>query len=466
VSRDKVCEAGFVVRRRRLSFAAAHAPQAAALVKQIGELSGQIARIDRGGGRVLKKRVQVTGGGVFGMAAAPATASTVDARYAARRAELAAQLEAARTQLAQWKVDSGAVSVAEGWIADPTSDNVGAWQAVDETPRAVEETIYPLTPLVPDPRQATHDAAGKTLWFGVVPGGSREVDAAGNPRYDDETKYEIRCFVRRHCCHLPKTGQRNDCPGELVWSAPTEAWQLAAFFDPTGTGNHPINIKMPDIPALAATVGSRLPVAMQFPKGSALNVSADKDLKPQNKGTNAGFQICFFSIPLITIVATFVLNLFLPIVVFLFGLWFLLGLKFCIPPSFSLAGGLGLDLSLKGSLGVQIDAALGGSISLDADVLAGLIGTDLNASLTGSFDAIEVPGGSGHWVPIADTVGDRMTKGGGAAGLPAYSNQALGQLDRVVGRSHENEPHPNTPPAPAWVPGPLEPRVERWEVGA
>lgn len=52
-----------------------------------------------------------------------------------------------------------------------------------------------------------------------------------------------------------------------------------------------------------------------------------------------GPAICFFSIPLITIIASFVLNLFLPIVVLLFNLWFLLALRFCIPPSFSIAGG-------------------------------------------------------------------------------------------------------------------------------
>ncbi len=44
-------------------------------------------------------------------------------------------------------------------------------------------------------------------------------------------------------------------------------------------------------------------------------------------------QICSFSIPLITIVATFVFKLFLPIVMLVFELWFLLRLKFCIPPS-------------------------------------------------------------------------------------------------------------------------------------
>ena len=50
-------------------------------------------------------------------------------------------------------------------------------------------------------------------------------------------------------------------------------------------------------------------------------------------GTDGRSQICSFSIPLITIVATFVFKLFLPVVMFLFGLLFLLKLKFCIPLS-------------------------------------------------------------------------------------------------------------------------------------
>jgi hypothetical protein len=49
-----------------------------------------------------------------------------------------------------------------------------------------------------------------------------------------------------------------------------------------------------------------------------------------------GPAICGFAIPLITIVATFVLRLFLPIVVFLFGLWWMLRLRFCIPPVLTL----------------------------------------------------------------------------------------------------------------------------------
>ena len=51
-------------------------------------------------------------------------------------------------------------------------------------------------------------------------------------------------------------------------------------------------------------------------------------------------MICFFSIPLVTIVAMFVFKIFMPIVVFLFSLYYLLLLKFCIKPTLSFDGAL------------------------------------------------------------------------------------------------------------------------------
>jgi hypothetical protein len=93
---------------------------------------------------------------------------------------------------------------------------------------------------------------------------------------------------------------------------------------------------MPDLKALAAQaasmpVGAGAGVKFVTPKDSMLQFSVDGDGKAQSRGLG-GPAICGFAIPLITIVATFVLRLFLPIVVFLFGLWWMLRLRFCIPP--------------------------------------------------------------------------------------------------------------------------------------
>jgi hypothetical protein len=474
VSRDKVCETGFVVRRRRLSFAAEHAAQAEQLVARIGALTGQIAAIDRGGAqRLLKKRARMTRGGVFGamanaLSAPPATGTVADAvkaRDAERRAALRTELDQARADLRQWQTTSGAVSVAEGWIPDADAENVGAWAAVDEKPEAIEEIIYPLSPLVADPRNPQHDGTGKTIYFGFLPTGSREVEISGAARFDERTRYEVRCFVRRHRCDCPKTGERNDCGGELVWSAATEVFQIAAHFDPVGTGNHPVSIQMPDLPSLAATVGAKLPVAFNWPENSALNISADEDGKPKNPSTTAGFQICFFSIPLITIIAWFVLNLFLPIVVFLFGLWFLLGLKFCIPPSLSLSAGASAHADLEGKIGASLSAGL--DVSLEAQINADLI---LTGNLAADFNLTSlddpslntlVPFFPGppepipeHYVANNGTLGDQLTDERENFAVATLREQMLSD------RTAEVEAGDVTASV-VWAP-----RVERWEVGA
>lgn len=467
VTRDKVCEAGFVIRRRSLSVPAERRAEAVALVQKIGGLAGQIAALDRGGpARLLKKRARMTPGGVFGAmagAAAPPVskvATVVDARQAARRAELEGELAASRAALVAWKATSGTVSVGEGWIPDADAENVGAWAVVDDRPPSIEETVYRLSPLVADPRNPAHDAMGKTLWFGMIPGGSREVEVNGNARFDDATRYEVRCFVRRHACDCPKTGEPNDCGGELVWSEATPVFQLAGHFDPVGTGNHPVTIQMPDIRTLAASVGARLPVQMKFPAGSALNIKGDKEAKPSDPSTNGEFpQICFFSIPLITIIATFVLNLFLPVVVFLFGLWFLLGLKFCILPSITLGGGVNLDLHVD--LDVQIDLAIEGKLDVEINgdlTLGGNLGADFNLLALGDLQAN--PTGGGNYVPVAGSPGDEFVNG--TATQPAYANTAVLEVQQAMSDDRTDEvAADDVTAATVW-----EPRVERWEVGA
>jgi hypothetical protein len=453
VSRDKVCEAGFVVRRRRLSFRQEDAGRAADLARQAGSLSAQIARIDRGSSRrVLRKRHRVTPAGVFGANASAGTAvvsrvdAALEASAVAKRAELQAQLQEVRDELVKWKVKAGAAFLGEGWV--PTgAENVGAWEVVGETPDEVVEKVYPLYPLVPDPRVAGHDAAGKTLYFGMIPMSGREVDAAGAARFDDRSRYQVRCFVRRHRCDCPKTGEPNDCGGELVWSEPTEVFQLAPHFDPVGTGNQPVTIQLPDIPVLAATEGARLPVAMVSPEGSSLNFSVvDGEPQPSEPG---GFQICYISIPLITIVATFVFNLFLPVVVFVFQLWFLLGLKLCIPPSISFGAGAAAHVDIQGELDIALEA--------DLDVNVGILaGADLNLALTGEHGL--QTGGDGVLDP--PDLANPAFAGNDSPGFQLAQDYAPAALVELQERVTATVPDP-TPESPLWVP-----RVQRWEVGA
>jgi hypothetical protein len=146
---------------------------------------------------------------------------------------------------------------------------------------------------------------------------------------------------------------------------------------------------MPDIPALQAEAaqlppGAGAPVRMVSPDDSKLDFKVNTStLKLSGAGRSGA--ICSFSIPMITIVATFVFQLFLPVVVFIFGLFFLLKLKFCIPPSFSLDAGvvadlnaaLDLDIGISASLDAQVDAAFQANFDMDASALA-----DFRASTT------------------------------------------------------------------------------------
>jgi hypothetical protein len=105
----------------------------------------------------------------------------------------------------------------------------------------------------------------------------------------------------------------------------------------------------------------------------------DMDGTEPKNGRVEGAAICSFAIPLITIVASFVLSLFLPVVVFLFGLWFLLRLKFCIPPIVSIDAGLvaALDVDFKAGIDFELDLDVSAKLDLRADIEAQL---DLNFS--------------------------------------------------------------------------------------
>ena len=272
--------------------------------------------------------------------------------------------------------------VLQGWIPSDF-DRIGSWQEVPETPQAITETIHPLYPLIPDPRLARHAGKGRTLYFGVIPTGSADTDPLGNARFDDRSLYEIRCYVRRHKPQCPKKIARNDCHGELIWSQHTEAYQLAAHFDLTGTGNRPVTIQLPDLPALEAQVasdpaiGRKAPVKMVAPQGSNLETGGKL---PNLVAKPPGAAICSFSIPLITIVASFVLRLFLPIVVFVFQLWWMLALRFCIPPSFSLSASVAAGI--KSHLDANVDATFASDVKAD---LAGNLGPDAAAKLDLDF---------------------------------------------------------------------------------
>lgn len=181
------------------------------------------------------------------------------------------------------------------------------------------------------PPRAQDCAAARTrsLWFGLVPTYSAGIGVNGLPKLDDQMTYEISCFVR-----TPPAPGHEHCPPKISWSElPTERFRLASFYDPDGTKNHQVSITMPDLRTLAARAGKPAGpggVRITTPPDSQLVFDPDNG-SPRNGSIGKGGGTCSFAIELFMIVAFFVFSLFLPVVVLLFQLWWLLALRFCFP---------------------------------------------------------------------------------------------------------------------------------------
>jgi hypothetical protein len=240
-------------------------------------------------------------------------------------------------QLGGHPTEAGLVQVqrvVEAWTVDASGR--GSWRELDDKDNKADhnQLVHGGDPeqtmsmwRIPARASDCATAATRSLWFGVVPTFSSEHAANGSPKLDDNAIYELRCFVRR----LPAAGHE-DCPQPVWWSDVSESFRLASFFDPEGTRNRTATIKMPDLRTLASQAG--LPpsggVAFETPPGSNLKFDADGKI-PTGGSVGSDGEICLFSIELLTIVAKFVFSIFLPIVTFVFQLWWMLLLRFCWP---------------------------------------------------------------------------------------------------------------------------------------
>lgn len=427
VRTDQICQVGLVVRRRRTDLP--------------GGPQGEVARALRQHAVARTKRAAVERRlAAIGAASGGALRSAV---LESRLRSLRSAEQGARELVLQWAQSGGQLRHLEGWkpagvdaagkrgpmpgcdTGPPRTSLAGAgsWETVEELPDKLTEAFYPLSPLVPDPTDPGHDAAGQTIYFGVVPTGSSDVDDEGKARFDDHSCYEIRCFVRRHRPECPRSGPQCGCP--ITWSEPTEPYQLAPHFDLDGTANRPVTVQLPDLAQLHADAVRLSPggsggVRFQTPPGSQLAFTSD-DLKATKKdpppNVANSFQVCSFAIPLITIVAFFVFQLFLPIVVFVFQLWFLLTLRFCLPP----------DVDLSGGFGTRLDA-IGGGMSIDGNAVTDLedmtdkagvpvLGKKIDALLGGT----KVGG-----VSLADKV--KTARGSGDIDKPSFGSVLRGMF--------------------------------------
>ncbi len=147
--------------------------------------------------------------------------------------------------------------------------------------------------------------------------------ASNAGRYDDPAaRYVVRAFIR--------VKQPCDCPPKIVWSPCSEAFAIAPWFEPGPLG--PTPIALPDLSA-DFLKKARPNVAFSVPASlaNALNQDPKKFLDGSaGKGSGLALDwICGFSIPIITICAFIVLNIFLQLLNIIF--FWLPYVKVCIP---------------------------------------------------------------------------------------------------------------------------------------
>ena len=154
--------------------------------------------------------------------------------------------------------------------------------------------------------------------------GKRFADVKGQlGRFDDPAaQYVLRAFVRLR--------PEGSCPARTVWSAYSEPFVIAPWWE--GAGAPPVQVSLPDVTdrnllkALKPNVAFVVPPSLQN-----LLAGNPKDML-DGKGSTSGLTlgwICSFNIPIITICAFIVLNIFLSLFDLIFRWMFFI--KICIP---------------------------------------------------------------------------------------------------------------------------------------
>ncbi|MET1254237.1 hypothetical protein [Aliikangiella maris] len=148
--------------------------------------------------------------------------------------------------------------------------------------------------------------------------------APGETRYAGNNEYRLYAFIR--------VAGQSGCPVNTIWSAPTHRFKIVPWYE-SHDGVAPTQIELPDINTqtlkkLKPNVAFKVPESIQKFMDT-INLNDILDGK-KNEGSGIGFgMICGFSIPLITICAFIVLQIFLVLLNLLF--WWLPFIKICIP---------------------------------------------------------------------------------------------------------------------------------------
>jgi hypothetical protein len=407
---EKICTAGFVVRRRALKTPASCVDEITPTIKTLAITRAQLGRVSQ-----LAELEAVALGAVTGEASGPTFSSARLESLVKTRGSLQAILAQERARFEDWVTKYQVVPELHGWFPSTKGlDKVGCWRKVLEMPDAVGlETSFPLYRLIPDRNDPHHAGQFGTVFFGLLPTSSHDCDEKGTARFDDREFYEVRCWVRRHKVpHDPD--QPCPCPDGIFWSLPTRPYKLASHFDLTGTSHQPVTIQLPDLNELAAQARPTLGVGFAKPVGS-LMITGDENGTPKSPGQSSKFETCFFPIPLITIVATFVFQMFLPVIMFIFQLWWMLALKFCIPPEFAVDASITAEIGASGDIGISPDLNVDAAIESNIDAA---VAADLSAAIgaSGAADLLA------DYSPIAFANAEIAAAAAATKGMPLVGN--------------------------------------------
>jgi hypothetical protein len=146
-------------------------------------------------------------------------------------------------------------------------------------------------------------------------------------RFQDASRlYRVRLFFRIK-------GETPACPPELVWSSYSDPFRIGAWYESGGRPSAPV--PLPDPFDKNVLKNARQTSSFAVPP-SLMNAMQNTSLTGLSNGSGGGgggginlTWICSFSIPLITICAFFVLNIFLSLLNIVF--FWMAFIKICIP---------------------------------------------------------------------------------------------------------------------------------------
>jgi hypothetical protein len=173
------------------------------------------------------------------------------------------------------------------------------------------------------------DAVGGAAIFQLVKSrlrNSLDSFVAGEGRYDSpDRSYRLRAFVRV---------RRDDdgCPPVTIWSDYSQPFTIARWYEPSDAP--PVRVELPDIlkPNILKELKPNVAFSVPSDLFNFLNSNDPKNLLAGKGSRGAGPTldwICSFSIPIITLCAFIVLNIFLMLFDLIFQ-WMLF-IKICIP---------------------------------------------------------------------------------------------------------------------------------------